>query len=371
MIYKHRDIKTDVNGKNVNLGNINTNFYTEDRGTAGIRIYLNWNDKPIELNKTELKPKLDLFLEDGSIFTNEPTETILPDKGLIQYNVTEKVIKHAGMVKAKLFLTSDIQKVHVANFSFNIVDSGVEGKVQKEININLVEDSVRKIIKENAMELLDDNFKVEIETDLKNFVNNNPEQFKGPKGENGPQGLKGEKGEKGDVGPQGEQGLKGDTGAQGPQGKTGLTGPKGDKGDAGDAANVDMNAIKKELKDAFVEGLQVPTFDSENNLQESVTPLAIQIANYYCIVNTKDITDLSNKSTNFNEFQHVLISNDWTDSSVTKSPAKLKRFLDTEGACCALFHIYNGKPIYEKAYINENMNKLFGEKLKKLFGVSP
>lgn len=318
MIYKHRDVKTDVNGKNVNLGNINTNFYTEDRGTAGIRIYLNWNDKPIELNKTELKPKLDLFLEDGSIFTNEPTETILPDKGLIQYNVTEEVIKHAGMVKAKLFLTSDIQKVHVANFSFNIVDSGIENAVHKEVSISLVEDTVERVIRSNTTSLLGDEFRNKIKNDFADFIASNSDILK-----------------------------------------------------KGDVANVDVNAIKKELKDDFVEGLQIPTFDSEHNLQESVTPLAIQTANYYCIVNTKDITDLSNKSTNFNEFQHVLISNDWTDSSVTKSPAKLKSFLDTEGACCALFHIYNGKPIYEKAYINENMNNLYGEKLKKLFGVSP
>lgn len=221
MVYKLREIETDINVKNVDLGNINTEFYTEDKGSAGIRIYLNWNDKPIDLNKTDLKPQLDLFLEDGSIFMNEPTVNILPAKGLIQYNITGNVIKHAGTVKAKLFLTSETQKVHVANFSFNIVDSGVEGKVQKEINVNLVEDSVRKIIKENAMELLDDNFKVEVKTDLKSYVNNNPEQFKGPKGDSGPQGPKGEQGIQGLEGPQGQTGASGPQGPQGPNGKDG------------------------------------------------------------------------------------------------------------------------------------------------------
>lgn len=183
MIYKNKDIKANINTDKVEIGDVKANFYTEDVGTASIRIFLNWNNKPINLNTIGLTPKLDLFLADGSIFMDEPLEVVTQEKGLVQYNISDKVIKHVGIVNAKLFLTSDDKKVHVANFSFNILDSGVEGKVQKEINVNLVEDSVRKIVKENAMELLDESFKVEVKTELQNYVYNNAETFKGQKGE--------------------------------------------------------------------------------------------------------------------------------------------------------------------------------------------
>ena len=50
-----------------------------------------------------MTPRLDLFSSDGSIFTNEPLEVILPEYGVIQYKVSDNVIKHAGKVDAKLF----------------------------------------------------------------------------------------------------------------------------------------------------------------------------------------------------------------------------------------------------------------------------
>ena len=233
MIYKNKDIKTNINSDKVEIGNVKANFYTEDVGTASIRIFLNWNNKPINLNTVDFKPKLDLFLADGSIFIDEPLEVVTQEKGLIQYNIRDKVIKHVGTVNAKLFLVSDDKKVHVANFSFNIIDSGVEGKVQKEIKVNLVEDSVRKIVKENAMELLDDNFKVEVKSSLQSYVNNNPEVFKGPKGDMGPKGFKGDTGEKGPKGNQGDRGPKGETGEQGERGPQGLPGRQGEKGEQG------------------------------------------------------------------------------------------------------------------------------------------
>ena len=205
VIYKNKDIEANINERGVELGNINVNFYTEDKGTSSIRIYLNWNKNRINLNSINMQPQLDLFHSDGSIFMDEKVDIILAEQGLIQYKITDQVIKHPGTVNAKLFLKNEKESIHVANFSFNIKDSGVEGAISKEININLVEDTVKKI------------------------MNEYPELFKGEKGDKGEQGIQGPRGVQGERGLQGEQGLKGDTGSQGIQGF------KGDKGDKGDS----------------------------------------------------------------------------------------------------------------------------------------
>ena len=205
VIYKNKDIEANINERGVELGNINVNFYTEDKGTSSIRIYLNWNKNRINLNSINMQPQLDLFHSDGSIFMDEKVDIILAEQGLIQYKITDQVIKHPGTINAKLFLKNEKESIHVENFSFNIKDSGVEGAISKEININLVEDTVKKI------------------------MNEYPELFKGEKGDKGEQGIQGPRGVQGERGLQGEQGLKGDTGSQGIQGF------KGDKGDKGDS----------------------------------------------------------------------------------------------------------------------------------------
>ncbi|MDW3868384.1 BppU family phage baseplate upper protein [Staphylococcus saprophyticus] len=229
MIYKNKDIETNINNKTVDIGNVGVKFYTEDENTGSIRIYIKWNGQPVNLDTINMRPKLDLFLSDGSIFIDEPINVVLAQSGLIQYNIPNKVIKHAGIVNAKLFLESESESVHVANFSFNIVDSGVEDKVQKEISINLVEDTVRRIMSDDLTVLLDNGFKTELTTDLQNYISENSEQLKGPQGDTGLQG------------PQGIQGLKGETGIQG---------PKGDKGDKGnpfvytDFTQAQLDALK-------------------------------------------------------------------------------------------------------------------------------
>src|SRR5699024_8976983 len=135
-------------------------------------------------------------------------------------------------------------------------------------SVNIVDDAVRRIVKENAIEILGDDFEQRLNTDVVKHLDSNPELFKGPKGEKGeqgqrgPQGLQGEKGEqgqrgpqglqgeKGEQGPQGIQGLKGakgdkgDTGAQGPQGVQGIRGPKGDKGDKGTDAYIVVSSTE-------------------------------------------------------------------------------------------------------------------------------
>lgn len=247
MIYKQKDITANINNKSVNIGNIGVNFYTEDEQTASIRINLKRNESVIDLTKTEMRPKLDVFCNDGSIFLDETLEYILPTQGVLQYNIPKNVIKHIGQVNAKLFLVSLDTKVHVANFSFNIIDSGVEGKVQKEISVNLVEDTVRRIMSDDLTVLLDSGFKTELTTDLQNYISENSEQFKGPQGERGMPGKDGVNGV------EGKQGIRGEPGEKGEPFKytdftteqlNNLKGPKGDPFKYTDFTQSQLDALK-------------------------------------------------------------------------------------------------------------------------------
>ena len=235
-IYKKGDIEVSINERGVDRGNVNANFYTEDKSTSAINIYVNWDKHPLNLNNVNMQLQLDLFHSDGSIFMNEPLNIIYAENGLVQYKISDNVIKHVGKVNAKLFLKNDTQSVHVADFSFNIKDSGVTDAVDKEITVNLVDDSVRRIIQENAIELLGEGFKDDVSIELQNYVTSNTELFKGPKGDKGdqgPQGIQGERGIQGEQGIQGMPGLKGDTGEQGLQGPQGIQGEEGPEGKQG------------------------------------------------------------------------------------------------------------------------------------------
>ena len=256
-VWKNQDYILETNNSNVKIGKEPSKFYTEDKNSASIRLFVNWHDKPVDFSNTNLKPVLDLFHSDGSIWLDEELNIVIAEEGIVQYKIPENVIAHAGTIKAKLFLRDDKQSVHVANFKFNITSSGVEDSIAKEISVNIVDDAVRRIVKENAIELLGSDFEERLNRDVINHLNTNTDLFKGPKGDKGdegkqgqrgPQGLKGdtgEKGEKGEQGIQGQQGLKGERGErgeQGPEGSKGLTGakgdtgpqgPKGDKGDTG------------------------------------------------------------------------------------------------------------------------------------------
>lgn len=183
-IYKNKDITTNIDTEKMSINNSDTYFYTEDKGSAALRIFINHRKTAFNLDNTNLKPVLDLFHTDGSIWLDEPLEVIMSDKGLLQYNIPDNVIAHAGLIKAKLFLRNAEQSVHVANFTFDIKDSGIEGAVEKEISVNLVDDAVKRIINEQ------------------------PELFKGEKGEKltfedltdeDKEELKGEQGPKGDT----------------------------------------------------------------------------------------------------------------------------------------------------------------------------
>ena len=180
-IYKNTDLEFSLQ-QGTEKGGVYTNFYTEDKGSASIRIRLSSNEYYLDLTKIDLKPVLFLFHEDGSIFEIKDFINVMPDKGLIQYNLSDNVIAHAGKVKAKLFLKNTKQSVHVANFTFDIKDSGIEGAVAKEISVNIVDDAVRRIVKENAMELLDDEYKEKINQDIIEYVASNPDKYRGQDG---------------------------------------------------------------------------------------------------------------------------------------------------------------------------------------------
>lgn len=182
MIYKNKDITTNIESEKLSINDSNTSFYTEDKGSAALRIFIKYRDGAFNLNDTNLTPTLDLFHNDGSIWRDEPLEIIMSDKGLLQYNIPDNVIAHAGLIKAKLFLKNTEQSVHVANFAFDIKDSGVEGAVAKEINVNLVEDTVRKIMNEDLTELLNSEFKSELTTNLQTYLQDNNDIFKGKDG---------------------------------------------------------------------------------------------------------------------------------------------------------------------------------------------
>lgn len=195
--YKYKDINTSVDKDKTIIEDNGTAFYTEDKGTTALRLFINWRDQPFNLDNTTMKPVLDLFHSDESIWRDEPLEVINAQSGLVQYKIPNNIIAHAGNVRAKLFLKNTDESVHVANFDFIIKDSGIEGAVEKEVSVNLVDDAVRRIIKENAIELLDDDFKSEVFNGFKTYVTENVEEFKGAKGDDGPRGPQGPQGYKG------------------------------------------------------------------------------------------------------------------------------------------------------------------------------
>ena len=235
MIRKNKNLEFNINSKNSDYGSVESNFYTGDNGSATITIRIKYGKDYLNLTKTGMTPRLDLFHSDGSIWIDEELYVPMPDVGLIQYNIPNNVIKHSGSVNAKLFLVNGDKSIHVSNFSFNIKDSGIDGAIQKEVTLTLVKDTLVEIMKENSLGILDDEYKASLFEDIKGYLLSN-ESFRGQDGADGQDGLQGPKG---DIG---LQGPKGDTGEQGPQGPQGLRGPqglKGDKGDPGEIPNTD------------------------------------------------------------------------------------------------------------------------------------
>ena len=306
-IYKKGDIEVSINERGVDRGNVNANFYTEDKSTSAINIYVNWDKHPLNLNNVNMKLQLVLFHSDGSIFMNEPLNIIYAENGLVQYKISDNVIKHVGKVNAKLFLKSDTQSVHVADFNFNIKDSGVTDAVDKEITVNLVDDSVRRIIQENAIELLGEDFKDDVTLDLQNYVSTNTELFKGPQGDTGPRGFTGPQGLKGDTGEQGIQGIQGPKGEKGTDGINGARGPKGDKGDAGPKGDKGEDGKSFSFNDLTLENLEEIRQPLDDRL-DKVFKNEEQVVNLYVRKNGNDSTGDGTSNKPFQTIQKAVDS---------------------------------------------------------------
>lgn len=287
-IYKNKDLEVDISFGTSKQINKSASFYTGDKGSTSIRITVKHKGFPFNFAESDMIPTLDLIHSDGSVWLSEPMIIVVNDKGVIEYNIPNNIIEHAGTISAKLFLKNGTVSIHVLNFNIEILDSGIEGAVAKEISVNIVDDAVRRIVKENAIELLGDGFEDRLNTDVINHLDNNPTLFKGEKGDTGEQGPQGVKGDKGETGPKGDagiqgpqgiqgirgpQGLKGDKGDIGPKGDTGdtgeigPTGPQGPKGDRGEDVNTTVYTINVDMLSPF-EGKKL--FISYNQLMVSI-----------------------------------------------------------------------------------------------------
>lgn len=203
--YKTGTVNTIINENGVDLGSINVNLYTMDNKTSVIDIHIkkkniiNENQEYISVNfnQTKFEPVLHVFAQDGSIFTNEPLEIVKAEEGFVRYIIPEYITKHVGQMQCKLFLENpeNNDSTHVANFYFTVNDSGITKSVGKEIRVELLDDIVEKVMK------------------------NNVEIFKGPKGDTGEQGPAGQDGKDGKNGINGIDGINGNPGPQGPKGE--------------------------------------------------------------------------------------------------------------------------------------------------------
>lgn len=232
-IYKNKDLEVDISFGTSKQTNKGASFYTGDKGSTSIRITVKHKGFPFNFAESDMIPTLDLIHSDGSIWLSEPMTMIADDKGVIEYNIPNNIIEHAGTISAKLFLKNADISVHALNFNIEILDSGIEGLVEKELNLVLVEEIVTNIVQENALGLLDETFKTEVLDSFETYTMAHPELFKGEKGDKGDKGLRGETGLQGVKGDTGAAGQNGQDGAQGEKGPRGYQGIQGERGSAG------------------------------------------------------------------------------------------------------------------------------------------
>lgn len=230
--YKTGTVNTIINENGVDLGSINVNLYTMDNKTSVIDIHIkkkniiNENQEYISVNfnQTKFEPVLHVFAQDGSIFTNEPLEIVKAEEGFVRYIIPEYITKHVGQMQCKLFLENpeNNDSTHVANFYFTVNDSGITKSVGKEIRVELLDDIVEKVMKDNV------------------------DIFKGPKGDTGEQGPAGQDGKDGKNGINGIDGINGNPGPQGPPGRDGKDGVDGQ--DGSDGKSFDFESLTEEQK---------------------------------------------------------------------------------------------------------------------------
>ena len=131
MIYKNKDIVTNINERGIDLGNINVTFYTLDNGTTSLRIFLkkevNYDNQivkdPVDLTIENWTPYLLMVAEDGSIFY-ENLDIVDAKNGIVQYLVSNVVVRHVGKIEASIILENKEDSVHVANFILTLLTVG-------------------------------------------------------------------------------------------------------------------------------------------------------------------------------------------------------------------------------------------------------
>ncbi|PKE12755.1 hypothetical protein CW685_01740 [Macrococcoides caseolyticum] len=106
----------------------------------------------------------------------------------------------------------------------------------------------------------------------------------------------------------------------------------------------------------------------ENGIIEQINPLNTQTVNYYFIGNVLEIKEPEVKITDFSKFQQGVVTTNWTDSTIAIPNAKIQKYLTTLDTAFALLHIYNGKPVLDKAYISPLMREKYMDNLIKTFG---
>lgn len=180
--YKNKDLELNIQAGTIKKGNHGILFYSEDRGIASIRIRITDNNRNIDFTKIDLVPYLDLFMEDGSVFTDEEFRMINPQYGQIQYDIPDNVIKHVGRVNAKIILKNEEKSIHVADFNFSIGDSGLDEQVAKEINIDLIGDKIEEVLLANASQFKGEKGDIMKFSDL---TEDEKEEIRGKKGDKG------------------------------------------------------------------------------------------------------------------------------------------------------------------------------------------
>ncbi|PTK50684.1 hypothetical protein BUZ43_01830 [Staphylococcus haemolyticus] len=184
-IYKTKEIETNINERGVNLGNVDVTLYTMDKGSAAFKIYLKrevnyGNEKvydSVNLYTTDMTPRMDIVAADGSVFSNEPVDIVIPENGVIQYIVSDYVIRHAGKMDVYIYLENKSESVQVANFYFYIEEDGVARRLGKEITGDRLEDIVKSVMSGQLMELLSEDFREQLDREIKEFLKINNKDF--------------------------------------------------------------------------------------------------------------------------------------------------------------------------------------------------
>lgn len=184
-IYKTKEIETNINERGVNLGNVDVTLYTMDKGSAAFKVYLKrevnyGNEKvydSVNLYTTDMTPRIDIVAADGSVFANEPVDIVIPENGVIQYIVSDYVIRHSGKMDVYIYLENKSESVQVANFYFYIEEDGVARRLGKEITGGRLEDVVKNVMSGQLMELLSEDFREQLEREIKAFLQDHNKDF--------------------------------------------------------------------------------------------------------------------------------------------------------------------------------------------------